>query len=152
MPRSEKPKRGCLRTLFGAILLIFLCGWGIKSCGDWAFRPDTPEEAEARKKKEEEKEAKWKAEEAKQPERKKAIDEMIAKGVFSKVEYRQAGATIWVSAPFYLLSFDEKKAFSSVVYAYLATSMKNDGVFITLKDDRTGNSVGNYSQFGIEMK
>ena len=86
----------------------------------------------------------------------KLIQEFINKGVFEKVEYRQHRATVWVGSTFYLLDFEAKQNFCSVVYAYLATYEKYDLVSVTLKDVQSGKTVGDYSQrltgFGLKMK
>jgi len=164
---SVKKKPGCLSNLLAAVLLVVLAGWGIKSCGDRVFVPETPEQAEKRrqdeaaraeKRKQEEaaRAEKWKQEEAKQPERKKLIQKLIDQGVFRKVDFRERAATIWVDSPFYLLDFEAKQDFCSVVYAYLATNARDELVVVTLKDALTGNTVGDYGQqwtgFGLKMK
>jgi hypothetical protein len=162
-----KKKPGCLANLLAAVLLLVLAGWGIKSCGDRVFAPETPEQAEKRRqdevtralKRQEEKLAKaqkWKQEDAKQPERKELIQKLIDQGVFRKVDFRDHAATIWVGSPFYLLDFEAKQDFCSVVYAYLAANAKDELVVVTLKDALSGNTVGDYGQqwtgFGLKMK
>jgi len=175
---SVKKKPGCLSNLLAAVLLVVLAGWGIKSCGDRVFVPETPEQAEKRrqdeaaraekrkqeeaaraeKRKQEEaaRAEKWKQEEAKQPERKKLIQKLVDQGVFRKVDFRERAATIWVDSTFYLLDFEAKQDFCSVVYAYLATNARDELVVVTLKDALTGNTVGDYGPqwtgFGLKMK
>lgn len=164
---SDKKKPGCLAKLLALFLLAGLCIWGIKSCGDYIFAPETPEQAEKRKqeeaakaeKRKQEEDAKaekWKQEEAKQPERKEFIQKLINKGVFRKVEFQNRSATVWVDSTFYLLDFEAKENFCSVVYAYVANQAKDDIVTVTLKDVRSGKTVGDYGQqwtgFGLKMK
>jgi len=164
---TDKKKPGCFAQLLALCLLAGLCVWGIKSCGEHVFGPGTPEQAEKRRQDEatkaekhqqEElaKAEKWKQEEAKQPERKKLIQTLISRGVFRKVDFRDRVATIWVDSPFYLLDFEAKQDFCSVVYAYLATNAKDELVVVTLKDALSGKTVGDYGQqwtyFGLKMK
>jgi len=159
----DKKKPGCLAN----ILAFCLCVWGIKSCGDHVFAPETPEQAE-RRQQEEAKQAeqrqqeeaakaeRWKQEEGKQGDRKKLIRELLAKGVFHKVDFRDRGATIWVDSPFYVLDFEAKQNFCSVVHAYISTHARDELVSVTLKDARSGKTVGDYGQqwtgFGLKMK
>lgn len=164
---SDKKKPGCFAHLLAFCLLAGLCVWGIKSCGEHFFGPETPEQAEKRrqeeatkaeKRQQEElvKAEKWKHEEAKQAQRKELIQKLIGQGVFRKVDFRDQGATIWVDSRFYLLDFEAKQDFCSVVYAYLATSAKDELVVVTLKDALSGKTVGDYGQqwtgFGLKMK
>jgi hypothetical protein len=75
---SGKKKPGCVANLLAFVLLAGLCVWGIKSCGDRVFAPETPEQAARRKEREakraEERQQeeradaeRWKREGAKQP-------------------------------------------------------------------------------------
>jgi hypothetical protein len=61
-----------------------------------------------------------------------------------------------VDSIFYLLDFEAKENFCSVVYAYVATQAKDDLVTVTLKDVLSGKTVGDYGQqwtgFGLKMK
>lgn len=164
---SRKNEPGCLSRLVAAVLLLCLTVWGVKSCGDRVFAPDTPEQAEKRKQDEavkaerqrQEEQAraeKWKQEEAKQPQRQELIQKLIHQGVFAKVDLRERGATVWVKPAFYSLTFDAKKDFCSVVYAYIATNARDDLVSVTLKDNLSGKEVGDYGQqwngIGLKMK
>ena len=164
---SAKKKPGCLAQLLAVFLLGGLCIWGIKSCGEHVFGPETPEQAEKRKedeaakaeqRRQEEsvKAEKWRQEELKQPERRELIQKLINQGVFRKVDFRDGGATIWVDSSFYLLAFEAKQEFCSVVYAYVATHAKDELVSVTLKDGLSGKTVGDYGQqwtgFGLKMK
>ncbi|MGB3086641.1 MAG: hypothetical protein WBC53_02745 [Phycisphaerae bacterium] len=164
---ADRKKPGCLAKLLALFLLGGLAVWGIKSCGDHVFAPETPEQAEKRKqeeatqaeKRQQEdavKAEKWKQEEVKQPGRRELIQKLIGQGVFQKVEFRAQGATVWVGPTFYLLDFEAKQEFCSVVYAYVATNAKDDLVSVTLKDVQSGKTVGDYGQqwtgFGLKMK
>jgi len=147
--------------------LLGLTVWGVESCGDRVFAPDTPEQAEKRKQDEavkaerqrqedQVKAEKWKQEEAKQPQRRELIQNLINQGVFAKVDFRERGATVWVKPAFYSLAFDAKEAFCAVVYAYVATNARDDLVSVTLKDNLSGKEVGDYGQqwngIGLKMK
>jgi len=168
---SDKKKPGCLVNLLAVIFLIVLVVWGIKSCGDRVFAPETPEQAEKREqeevvkaeKREQEEVAKaekWKQEEAKQPERKELLQKFMDQGIFQKVTFRSQGATVWVGSTFYLLEFESKEAFCSVVYAYISTHAKleiEEMGFVRVKDVRSGKQVGLYGQqwtggVGLEME
>lgn len=152
---GKKNQSGWLANVIAFFLLVGLCGWGFKSCGDWLFAPETPEQAERRERREA-KEAerrqqeetaeaeRWEQEEAKQADRKQAIQELLDKKVFRKVELRELGATIWVDHVFYALDFETKQVFCSVVHGYVATNARVELVGVTLKDARTGKTVGNY--------
>jgi hypothetical protein len=98
----------------------------------------------------------WKQEEAKQAERQEAIQELVERGVFQKVDLRDTGATIWVDLPFYALDFETKETFCSVVHGYVSTNAKNEFIAVKLKDARSGRTVGDYGQqwsgFGLKME
>jgi hypothetical protein len=78
-----------------------------------------------------------------QERRKKLIADLQRQGIFGKIECRSGGATAWVSPRFYLISFDDKQSFASVVYVYCHGRADDTG-FVTLKDDRTGKDVGTF--------
>ena len=154
---GDTKKPGCLENLLAAVLLIVLVGWGIKSCGNHVLAPETPEQAGKQKQEEAVKAEKWKQEEVKQPKRKKLIQDLVSQGIFKKVEFRDKDATVWVGAAFYLLDFEAKQNFCSVVHAYMATYAKDDLVGVTLKDVQSGKAVGEYGQqwtggVGLKMK
>jgi hypothetical protein len=164
---NNKKKPGCLANILAFCLLAGLCVWGIKSCGDRVFAPETPEQAERRQQedakkaeqRQQEEAAKaerWKQEETKQADRRKLIEELVNKGVFKKVDFRDSGATIWVDLPFYALDFDTKQNFCSVVYAYVSTHARDELVSVALKDARSGKSGGDFGQegsgCGLKMK
>ena len=103
-----------------------------------------------------EEEQKWQQNETKQPERKEFIQKLINTGIFSKVDFQERSATIWVNSSFYLLDFEDKQTFCSVVYTYVATKAKDDLVNVSLTDALSGKTVGDYGQqwtgFGLKMK
>lgn len=61
-----------------------------------------------------------------------------------------------MDSTFYLLEFDAKAEFCGVVYAYTVTRAKDELVEVTIKDNRTGKTVGDYGQqwtgIGLKMK
>jgi hypothetical protein len=167
MSMGGKKQSGWLANILAFFLLVGLCGWGFKSCGDWLFAPETPEQAERREQREakeaerrQQEEAaeaeRWRQEEAKQADRKEAIQELLEQRVFRKVELRELGATIWVDQAFYALDFEAKQTFCSVVHGYIATNARTELVSVTLKDARTGKTVGDYGQqwdgLGLKME
>ena len=84
------------------------------------------------------------AEVAKQPERKKYIEELIEKGVFQKVEATGSLPHLWVEPTFYALDFETKQTFVSVVYAYYVT-MDDQYTLVKLNDGRSGKEIGKYA-------
>ncbi|HET6441879.1 MAG TPA: hypothetical protein VFH53_05830 [Phycisphaerae bacterium] len=49
---ADRKKSGCLTKLLALLLFGGLAVWGIKSCGDHVFAPETPEQAEKRRQEE----------------------------------------------------------------------------------------------------
>jgi hypothetical protein len=94
----------------------------------------------------------WNEEEAKQPERSELIQKLINRGIFQKVDYWEHGATVIVDSNFYLLDFEDKKDFVSVVYAYVTTKTQDDFAGVVLKDNLSNKTVGTYDSSGLEMK
>ncbi|MBN1918813.1 MAG: hypothetical protein JW889_12985 [Verrucomicrobia bacterium] len=128
-----------LPTVF---VLLFTVSVGFLAAGCCnSVSEKTPEQAK-----------KWQEEETKQPEREQLIDQLVARGVFREVEFRTQGATVWVDSAFYLLDFQEKSTFCSVVYAYIATQARDQYVTVRLKDITSGKTVGEHSTFGLKMR
>lgn len=151
--RSKQPTPAWA-TVLAVVIVLGLGVWGVRSCSSiFSLSPET----KARMEQEEAAKAeRWKQEEAKQADRRKLIGELITKGVFHKVDFRDGGATVWVDLPFYALDFETKQNFCSVVYAYVSTHARDELVSVTLKDVRSGKTVGDYGQqwtgFGLKMK
>lgn len=84
----------------------------------------------------------------KSPEKQAARDELIQKlireGVFQKVEPGSSIPSVWVTPAFYLLDFETKQKFISVVYAYYFDG-SDKLASVRLKDSKTGKEVGMYS-------
>jgi len=99
---------------------------------------------------------KWRQEDMKQSARWNFIQKLVSMGVLHKVDFRHQAATIWVTPAFYLLDFDTKQSFCSVIYAYVSTKARSEIVAVTLKDRQSGKVVGDYGQqwtgFGLKMK
>jgi predicted Zn finger-like uncharacterized protein len=118
---------------------------------------ESTEQQDAQKKREKEIAVaqRWQEEEAKQPKRKELIQKLIKTGIFRKVDFQAGSATIWVDSSFYLLDFEDKQKFCSVIYAYVSTEAKDDIVYVGLIDALSGKTVGNYGQqwtgFGLKM-
>jgi hypothetical protein len=72
---ADRKKTGCLAKLLALFLLGGLAIWGIKSCGDHVFAPETPEQAEKRKQEEATQSEKRQQEEAERAEKEKAAAE-----------------------------------------------------------------------------
>jgi hypothetical protein len=91
-----------------------------------------------------------------QAKRKALIQEMIHKGLFTKVESNQKNiAVAWVDSAFYRQSYDDKKTYINVIYAYYLEEEYKKGNtmnIVILKDSRTGKKVGRYSALlGLEI-
>lgn len=150
----ERPWRpGCFTwvLLFGIIGIIAMSCVCAGPCSI-LFGPETPEQARRRKQREVAEAAQWEADEAKQPQRQEAIQALLNTGVFSKVEYRPQGATIWLGSAFYVLDFDMKQGACSIVHDYVGTNAKQKFVRLVLKDRRSGKTVGTYGLSGLEME
>lgn len=82
--------------------------------------------------------------------RREAIDDLIKRGVFEKVETPGSLPRVWVRPLFYALDFDQKATVLNVVYGYYhedKTSM------VRVFDSKTGKEVGTYSlTLGLEMR
>lgn len=151
--RSKQPTPAWA-TVLAVVIVLGLGVWGVRSCSSiFSLSPETKGRME---KEETAKAERWKQEEGKQAGRRQLIEELVTKGVFKKVDFRDSGATIWVDLSFYTLDFEAKQNFCSVVYAYVSTSARDELVSVRLKDARSGKTVGDYGQqwsgFGLKMK
>jgi hypothetical protein len=90
------------------------------------------------------------AEIAKQPERLKFINELIEKRVFTKVNVDELVPDIYVGPAFFLVDFETKQNFVSVVYAYTKTSRPNL-TLVQLYDNMTGKEIGRYTESGLKI-
>lgn len=141
---------GCLILLGLSTACFFLCCGGFGSILTDLSRQDT---REANREGDSDRNTHWESEEAKQADRQVLINKLLAQGIFQKVEYEEdLGATVWVGPTFYLLSYDDKATFCSVVHAYSATREKAEHVTVELKDILSGKTVGEFSIFGLKMK
>lgn len=113
-----------------------VCGMAVLGC-----KEHSPEEVAERSRVEAER---WRGEVAKQLKRELLIQQAIKRGVFTKLDLRQRNATAWVGPTFYALEFDDRESFCSVIYAYIATKVQDDAVWVTLKDAFSGKTVGSY--------
>lgn len=142
--------------LLSLVILIVLGGWCVKSCEEWLNKPETPEQISARKKAEEAEAKRWYEDRAKQPYREKLINDMLAEGVFRRIEWGNHNAVAWVDTTFYLLPFEQKQSFCGVIYAFLANKQENEYVEVLLRDNLSGREIGDYSmRFGgptLEIK
>ena len=84
----------------------------------------------------------------KQVERRKLIQELINRGVFSKVN---SADEIWVRPIFYTLDYDQKQAFANLVYSYYFDGT-NDSDTIILLDSKTGKVAGYFSRSGLSWQ
>jgi len=162
--------------LGGCLMVIILGGlmiWGIGTCIDKSYKASqTPEAIAARqqaatdsaiaaetRRQAQEAEARaeaahWAAEQKKQPERKKLIQDLIQAGVFNKVEFNEMGlkqATVWVDFTFYALDYDQKQSFVRVVAGYVQAAHRDDMVSVYLKDSKSGRQVGKIGWPGYEL-
>jgi hypothetical protein len=88
-----------------------------------------------------------------QPKRLALINDLIAKGVFQKVEKPRELPYLWVRPGFYALDLDMKQRFVGVVYMYFKT--EDPAVrLIVLYDSRTGKRAGRFSEDlgGLDME
>ncbi|MEX2216945.1 MAG: hypothetical protein WD768_22725 [Phycisphaeraceae bacterium] len=75
-----------------------------------------------------------------QAKRKQLIADLIAKGVFQKVEKPATLPHLWVRPAFYQLDFDTKRDFVSVVAAYYLAD--SGASMVRIFDSKTGKQVG----------
>ena len=73
------------------------------------------------------------------------IQDMIAEGIFLKVEQPADFPHVWVTSVFYALNFEDKQAFISVVYAYYSTQ-DPEADMVVLYDSKTGKKVGVFAE------
>ena len=89
---------------------------------------------------------------AMQNKRKKMMQDLIRNGVFEKVTVPGTLPRLWVTPSFYLLDFDTKQSFVSVVYAYYFDGTSYGDV-VLIYDNLSGKEVGKYSTVqGLNMK
>lgn len=91
---------------------------------------------------------------AKQAERKKFIERLIAQGVIQKVDTMGGNLPkIYVRPAFYNIDLDTKQSLVSVVYAYYFDG-SNISDSVILRDSRTGKDVGDFNPNlgGLKMK
>lgn len=119
----------------GALLMVFVAVF--------SRPPGPPSEAEVSQRA---------AELAKQPERERLLSELTSKRIFTKVDFDRLVPDIVVGPAFYLVDFDAKQSFVSVVYAYART--KNPKVnLVQLHDSMTGKKVGTFNATsGLELE
>jgi len=153
--------------LSGCLMVILLGGlmiWGIGTCIDRGYEASRSPEAvaarqqaatdsavgaEARRQAEraeaEAEAVKWAADQRKQPERERLMQELVQAGVFRKIDFDKKGlkqATAWVDFTFYALDYDQKQSFVRVIAAYLQTAHRHELVSVYLKDAKSGHQVG----------
>lgn len=87
-----------------------------------------------------------------QAERKALINELIGRGIFTKVERGASIPKIWVTRQFMALPFKDKEGFVSVVYAYYFDGSEEHAQ-VQIKDALSGKVLGNYAvwQGGLKM-
>ncbi len=87
---------------------------------------------------------------ATQAKRRQAIDEMIRRRVFTKVEKPGELAYVWVTPTFYALDFDQKKDLMNIVYGYY---YEDDSKLVRIFDSMSGKEVGTFSlTLGLELE
>ncbi len=79
-----------------------------------------------------------------QTERKEFIQKLLNKGVFQKVEIPSHLPHLWVKPAFYMLDFDSKSKFVSIVYAYYFTQNSSYNI-VVIFDSLSGKEIGDYS-------
>jgi len=73
------------------------------------------------------------------------IQDLIAQGIFSKVEVPGSLPHVWVTPMFHALNFDDKEAFIGVVFAYyIAVNPEYD--IVALYDNKTGKEIGVFAE------
>lgn len=88
---------------------------------------------------------------AMQSERRKAIDEMIEKRVFTKVERPGQLPYVYVGRNFYTITVDSKRTILGVVYAYYYDGSENTGL-IRIFDGMSGKQIGTFStELGLDL-
>ena len=86
----------------------------------------------------------------KQPKRLEFIRTAIDNGVFMKVERTTLYPRLYIDAGFYMLPFDDKEGFVDVVLTYYLIEDPKADILI-IRDGYTGNDIGRFSRFGLEM-
>ena len=133
-PTKEEQTRGCIGCLIIMVVGIAVIYFG----SNWDYEAAPPKD--------------WTAERELQPQRKQLIDQLTRDGVFHSVDIRDAGATVVVPPAFRLLSFEDKTAALSVVYAYAATEERQEYLTVDVLDSMTNNQLGAYSKHGLSWR
>jgi len=145
MKKAEK--EGCtILAVLAFVILVPIVAW--KGCSSFVGKisESTPDAALER----------VSEDPGKQAQRGQFINQMIGEGIFRKVDYTRSGATAWVDSGFYALTFEQKRDFCSVIYAYVSRNGEDQTAGVILKDALSGNTVGDYGQqwtgVGLKMK
>ena len=85
-----------------------------------------------------------------QAKRKNAIEKLIRKGVFYKIEIPGSLPRVYVGDLFYMAEIDQKRLFISIVYAYYNTNDPSMDV-VGIRDSRTGKEIGTFSEYGLNL-
>jgi hypothetical protein len=137
MAKQNSSSAGCLIAVLTALaLVIALYSRGVR---------------EGREQVERRTEALAKVDPKLQQDRRDFIDRLIARGIFYKVERPADLPHVWVTPLFLALGVDEKERFLNVVYALHYPDGGDSGSLVVLKDSRTGNRIGTYSQAGLSL-
>jgi len=82
----------------------------------------------------------------------KFIQKCIQNGVFKKVEVPASLPHLWVKPKFYLLDFENKQNFVSVVHDYYLAQNPSYTI-VVLYDSHTGKEIGEFTaQSGLKLK
>ncbi len=85
----------------------------------------------------------------KQSARKALLEELIAKGVFVKID---SSGDVWVDGTFRSIDYETKQSFLEVVYCYYHDG-KSLGDAVYLNDYYTGKEIGSYTPLlGLKLK
>ena len=80
------------------------------------------------------------------------IQQVMATGIFTKVDASKYAAHAWVGPAFYAIDFDTKRTFVALVYAYYFDG-SHAGDLVILKDSMTGKKVGTFTAIsGLELE
>jgi hypothetical protein len=87
-----------------------------------------------------------------QAKRSRLLDDLIKDHIFYKAEMNERIVSLWVMPKFYLLTFDDKRRFVEVAYAYFFESTSTDN-FLFIKDVHSGKRIGSFeTTFGLTFK
>lgn len=79
-----------------------------------------------------------------QERRRQFIEDMIAQGIFYKIETPGHLPRLWVTVLFRSLGYETKQEFVNVVYAYYVTA-NPDSDIVVLYDSQSGKQIGRYA-------